>query len=98
MTRRPPRSTLFPYTTLFRSEALGHIWYEVLTKRLAVRARFADMARQTTVVAGEMFGTKSRVQFIIADAWESVGVPQPMTRARGRRGQPVAKWRDRPAV
>src|SRR5437016_7025317 len=23
MLRRPPRSTLFPYTTLFRSEALG---------------------------------------------------------------------------
>src|SRR2546430_13614955 len=23
MTRRPPRSTLFPYTTLFRSERLG---------------------------------------------------------------------------
>src|SRR5256885_12204115 len=23
MIRRPPRSTLFPYTTLFRSEALG---------------------------------------------------------------------------
>src|SRR3712207_7546558 len=28
MIRRPPRSTLFPYTTLFRSEALGftHAW------------------------------------------------------------------------
>src|SRR2546427_4959539 len=24
MIRRPPRSTLFPYTTLFRSRALGH--------------------------------------------------------------------------
>src|SRR2546429_7016171 len=24
MIRRPPRSTLFPYTTLFRSEALTH--------------------------------------------------------------------------
>src|SRR5690242_20799244 len=24
MTRRPPRSTLFPYTTLFRSEGRGH--------------------------------------------------------------------------
>src|SRR3712207_8481964 len=24
MIRRPPRSTLFPYTTLFRSAALGH--------------------------------------------------------------------------
>src|SRR2546422_6911135 len=25
MIRRPPRSTLFPYTTLFRSHVLGHV-------------------------------------------------------------------------
>src|SRR2546425_11622065 len=25
MIRRPPRSTLFPYTTLFRSLAVGHV-------------------------------------------------------------------------
>src|SRR5256885_11941978 len=25
MIRRPPRSTLFPYTTLFRSQRLGHL-------------------------------------------------------------------------
>src|SRR2546422_5173862 len=28
MIRRPPRSTLFPYTTLFRSKALGQDRYE----------------------------------------------------------------------
>src|SRR5437667_6236190 len=27
MIRRPPRSTLFPYTTLFRSDVLRHIGY-----------------------------------------------------------------------
>src|SRR3712207_7665630 len=27
MIRRPPRSTLFPYTTLFRSKAAGHDRY-----------------------------------------------------------------------
>src|SRR5947208_15888135 len=26
MIQRPPRSTLFPYTTLFRSRALGVVW------------------------------------------------------------------------
>src|SRR2546430_6308134 len=39
MIRRPPRSTLFPYTTLFRSEVvfgLGHI-YEVMDFVTAVR-------------------------------------------------------------
>src|SRR3712207_7847881 len=27
MIRRPPRSTLFPYTTLFRSASLAHVAY-----------------------------------------------------------------------
>src|SRR2546429_4905036 len=26
MIRRPPRSTLFPYTTLFRSTTISHCW------------------------------------------------------------------------
>src|SRR3712207_7441611 len=42
MIRRPPRSTLFPYTTLFRSDEDGHVrgvryrakdgWHEVKTQ------------------------------------------------------------------
>src|SRR3712207_7470399 len=28
MIRRPPRSTLFPYTTLFRSPRLSHLWLD----------------------------------------------------------------------
>src|SRR5437588_10933393 len=32
MIRRPPRSTLFPYTTLFRSMALGRFGYPVVLK------------------------------------------------------------------
>src|SRR3989454_2369563 len=42
MIRRPPRSTLFPYTTLFRSSySLYHLFAN--TKR---GARFADKTRQ----------------------------------------------------
>src|SRR3712207_8468226 len=37
MIRRPPRSTLFPYTTLFRSEALSG----------AVRAQLGEALEQT---------------------------------------------------
>src|SRR2546427_9204361 len=33
MIRRPPRSTLFPYTTLFRSEELGDRLSAALAKR-----------------------------------------------------------------
>src|SRR2546429_6835073 len=33
MIRRPPRSTLFPYTTLFRSDIQGCAYGEILTQR-----------------------------------------------------------------
>src|SRR5437667_2540814 len=33
MIRRPPRSTLFPYTTLFRSQAIGDLLNEKITER-----------------------------------------------------------------
>src|SRR5690348_17725829 len=37
MIRRPPRSTLFPYTTLFRSPMAFHdLWYDVGTLRREV--------------------------------------------------------------
>src|SRR3712207_8620585 len=39
MIRRPPRSTLFPYTTLFRSAAVGRRWddrFEPSARRCAV--------------------------------------------------------------
>src|SRR5256886_1050092 len=42
MIRRPPRSTLFPYTTLFRSPLAGAYW--ALMKLRAARAR-ADAVR-----------------------------------------------------
>src|SRR5438309_7992568 len=29
MIRLPPRSTLFPYTTLFRSGSYAELWYEI---------------------------------------------------------------------
>src|SRR3712207_8507472 len=41
MIRRPPRSTLFPYTTLFRSVALGscHLNCTPLARRRSSRSR-----------------------------------------------------------
>ena len=37
MIRRPPRSTLFPYTTLFRSEAANEVAEKPATKKLRPR-------------------------------------------------------------
>src|SRR6267378_1347515 len=42
MIRRPPRSTLFPYTTLFRSHLIendGRHWYEVVTAEVLEQVR-----------------------------------------------------------
>src|SRR2546429_6894555 len=39
MIRRPPRSTLFPYTTLFRSRCAGTLWRRLLHGRESHRCR-----------------------------------------------------------
>src|SRR2546427_3358137 len=48
MIRRPPRSTLFPYTTLFRSATRGGIVDYVDATRIVVRVNDAE------AVAGEV--------------------------------------------
>src|SRR3712207_8982939 len=52
MRRRPPRSTLFPYTTLFRSATVGlyHLAWEVDT--LAELARIRDALLQAGALVG----------------------------------------------
>src|SRR5689334_23777945 len=37
MTRRPPRSTLFPYTTLFRSERIPPYLFAELERKVAAK-------------------------------------------------------------
>src|ERR1051326_1754257 len=46
MRRRPPRSTLFPYTTLFRSEILEFILATIRRRRLLVPVPFGLMKAQ----------------------------------------------------
>src|SRR5256885_3754192 len=47
MIRRPPRSTLFPYTTLFRSELIGVVLPDVAASQLALDLdRRVDGARR----------------------------------------------------
>src|SRR6476659_2848808 len=62
MTRRPPRSTLFPYTTLFRSEALARAHGTPLF--VYDSARFAENARRLqAALAGT--GLPFRVRFAL---------------------------------
>src|SRR3712207_6931475 len=51
MIRRPPRSTLFPYTTLFRSDRLGRDPGRVRKLLLLARPR-GHQARACPVLAG----------------------------------------------
>src|SRR2546427_8291536 len=54
MIRRPPRSTLFPYTTLFRSQAIGK----------AMQARRADIRLSSILGPGGDFGNDVRLRSI----------------------------------
>src|SRR3712207_7348842 len=69
MIRRPPRSTLFPYTTLFRSEQMGSTWgrkpEQVLGRPLLqalpeVQGQgFDDLLRQVLRTQVPVTGTRS---------------------------------------
>src|SRR3989449_9233281 len=43
MIRRPPRSTLFPYTTLFRSRARAMVRERILAEALGLRVEGGDL-------------------------------------------------------
>src|SRR5258708_27444017 len=54
MIRRPPRSTLFPYTTLFRSPAIGHVEEAAVARpRPRERKRADQIADRIGVMADE---------------------------------------------
>src|SRR3989454_987504 len=64
MIRRPPRSTLFPYTTLFRSE------WEMLAMINGVRdvrAIAAELGRSDFEVAKTLFGLESAGVIVLTD-------------------------------
>src|SRR3712207_7931500 len=56
MIRRPPRSTLFPYTTLFRSEGLRHLHHQSPRRHGVGAARVLEAARE----AGRGHGRRAR--------------------------------------
>src|SRR5256886_8564207 len=61
MIRRPPRSTLFPYTTLFRSEGLGpHAANDPHAEWDADDQARQDIGKQADALAGEHPGEVDR--------------------------------------
>src|SRR5690348_17963884 len=51
MTPPPPRSTLFPYTTLFRSQALFHWWAARFRRR---RLRMRERLRRDSILGAPL--------------------------------------------
>src|SRR2546422_2554104 len=53
MIRRPPRSTLFPYTTLFRSNAanIAADWAHVVAQKRGANVRLRDISDATALLA-----------------------------------------------
>src|SRR5256885_12399285 len=68
MIRRPPRSTLFPYTTLFRSESLVSglpASFDPPRTYLSKRARVPEVAGRITGVIAKL-GPPTSFQLVVA--------------------------------
>src|SRR3712207_9272103 len=78
MIRRPPRSTLFPYTTLFRSDPDAAVYYLAAMLEAGEDPRY--LCRRMIVLASEDVGNADpralQVAVAAAHALEHVGMPE----------------------
>src|SRR2546427_8029136 len=81
MIRRPPRSTLFPYTTLFRSERVGG------ARRLVGEAEAELVEERHAETPAQQW---QRGREVVAGRWEAVHEEQVWSLAFLRHEQPVA--------
>src|SRR2546426_10940612 len=101
MIRRPPRSTLFPYTTLFRSPLLepaaGRVRVEVaetITERGRTRRSAAGSGRrakdgQALDCLAELLGADRRHEIGVETASQPVGLPAIVAVGGGPQGGDV---------
>src|SRR3712207_9577047 len=90
MIRRPPRSTLFPYTTLFRSER-GHVAYVRRVVRTDIDVDHVNQLGWTALLEAVILGDGSRryqrIVRILLDAGAHPSLPdlEGRTRSEERR-------------
>src|SRR3712207_7141218 len=73
MIRRPPRSTLFPYTTLFRSLQTGKDHWEVLMRARAIESQCWILAAASWGQYEERGAARSVYgHSLVADPWGHV--------------------------
>src|SRR6476661_8175805 len=80
MIRRPPRSTLFPYTTLFRSWSAGGHRFLVLLTRLAEVHVHVDQARAHQQTGRDLDHHSPVHREIAADLRDAIPVDQDVVR------------------
>jgi Zn-dependent metalloprotease len=75
----PNRAFYLAATTVggYAWTSVGSIWYRTLTTRVHPRTTFAQFAKGTTSVAGELYGIGSNIQTTVAAAWSQVGITVP---------------------
>src|SRR2546429_6874650 len=67
MIRRPPRSTLFPYTTLFRSRVIGSVTFRNGLRDLATPSSFPQSNERISPSSPAPTGIYSRLDKSSAD-------------------------------
>src|SRR5688572_31199389 len=87
MIRRPPRSTLFPYTTLFRSEASGAEAKLSQLKELLHREGFFDNPDQRLLIFTEFKDTLEYLVGRLSDWGFKVGLDRKSTRLNSSHSQ-----------
>src|SRR5258708_30803385 len=93
MIRRPPRSTLFPYTTLFRSEEDGAL-EDVLQLADVAGPRVGGQRGQRVVLDGPDVLLQPRVVFLPEVLDEERNVLAPLARGRQEDRHPVEPVQD----
>src|SRR2546429_4020199 len=92
MIRRPPRSTLFPYTTLFRSKQV-----ERISAQLGVQVEAFCQRERAALLSGKVAPLLAAVP-ILYIAIDGTGVPVVPRETAGRRGKdPTGKAKTREA-
>src|SRR3989449_10221127 len=75
MIRRPPRSTLFPYTTLFRSRLGERVPPGIIRERGEAKARAHRLRRQGQRADGVVCGRREGKVEVLTEDYLSVYLP-----------------------
>src|SRR5256884_2931349 len=92
MIRRPPRSTLFPYTTLFRSTIIPRGRALGVTQFLPEQDRYSFSKRRLESAITTLFGGRIAEELIFGPESVTTGAANDIERATELARNMVTKW------